>query len=411
MAGESRKAVSVYKGVVRIGDEGSGHYLVRWTDARRKPHKRNFRRPADGRTDAQVKNAAIAFKQDRESAKRSGGVDGASFTETTTVEELTRRWLSRKKAKATTLSRDRYFVSRWVDPLLGQMRARDVTRVDVEDFVATLVEAGKAPETIRSYYGRLASLFAYAERAGVIPLTPCRNVEGVPDPGGRRKRPTVTPAQVHALADALPDEYRPVAYLAALGLRRAELFGLQVMDLDLLRSRLTVRQTVTPVQGRLVIGPPKTAKSARTIQLPANVSTFLGQHLAERGRAHDPEAYVLAAPQGGPVRPDLFRKRVWVPACIDAGLGRYVVTDRGKEYDGLGLHDLRHAAVALMREAGVPVEVASERLGHASIRTTIDIYGSLPEALDRRAADALGDLMDAGRTADRIGRKSAGGSA
>lgn len=73
---------------------------------------------------------------------------------------------------------------------------------------------------------------------------------------------------VHRLADALPEQYRPVAYLAALGLRRAEVFGLQLGDLDFARRTLSVRRTVTPVEGKLEVGPPKTKGSKRTIQVP-----------------------------------------------------------------------------------------------------------------------------------------------
>lgn len=79
------------------------------------------------------------------------------------------------------------------------------------------------------------------------------------------------------------------------------------------------------------------------------------------------------------------------PACIAADLGELAGPQRS--YVGLGLHDLRHAAVALMREAGVPLEVASRRLGHSSIRTTADIYGSPPKQVDEEAADALGSAM------------------
>src|SRR5207248_10264063 len=38
-------------------------------------------------------------------------------------------------------------------------------------------------------------------------------------------------------------------------------------------------------------------------------------------------------------------------------------------------------------------------LGHASIRTTADIYGSLPESVDRAVADKLDDLFAAARGA------------
>lgn len=378
------------RGVVQVAD---GHYRVRWTDTDRHEHSKDFRRPKDGRTDAAVRKAAEAFKMDRESAKGRGAAELEPSR--LTVAELVERWLQRE-ARPSTLARDASFARTWVLPRLGVKRVQEVRRSHVVDFVTAMRESTLAPESVRSYYGRLASLFAFAERDEVIALTPCRNVP-LPAPQGRRKRPAVTPEQVHALGAALPERYRPVAYLAALGLRRAEVFGLQVGDLDVTRHTLTVRRTVTPVRGQLVIGAPKTAKSARTIQLPESVSIFLGQHLAEQGTAHTPGAFVVSAPEGGPVRPDLFRRRVWAPACVSAGLGAMVGPEGKEVYEGLGLHDLRHAAVALMREAGVPVEVASRRLGHASIRTTMDVYGSLPESLDRQAADQLGDLLQSGR--------------
>jgi len=52
-------------------------------------------------------------------------------------------------------------------------------------------------------------------------------------------------------------------------------------------------------------------------------------------------------------------------------------------------HDLRHTHVALLIAAGEDPYVISQRLGHASIRTTYDIYGHLFEGRDRQAADAL----------------------
>jgi len=42
-----------------------------------------------------------------------------------------------------------------------------------------------------------------------------------------------------------------------------------------------------------------------------------------------------------------------------------------------------------MRETGEPLEVIQKRLGHASIRTTADVYGSLPVAVDKAASDRL----------------------
>jgi integrase len=85
------------------------------------------------------------------------------------------------------------------------------------------------------------------------------------------------------------------------------------------------------------------------------------------------------------VRATNFRDRVYTPAIVRAGL------------EGLRFHRLRHSAGHMMREAGVPLEVIQRRLGHASIRTTADIYGSLPEKVDRAAADQLDQLFKASR--------------
>ena len=47
----------------------------------------------------------------------------------------------------------------------------------------------------------------------------------------------------------------------------------------------------------------------------------------------------------------------------------------------------------MLRELGVPLEVIQKRLGHASIRTTADIYGSLPERVDRPVAERLDEMF------------------
>jgi integrase len=74
-------------------------------------------------------------------------------------------------------------------------------------------------------------------------------------------------------------------------------------------------------------------------------------------------------------------------------------------------HDLRHTHVALLIAAGEDPYVISRRLGHASIRTTYDVYGHLFEGRDREASNALEaararSLADSSRTLRRPGPMS-----
>ena len=57
---------------------------------------------------------------------------------------------------------------------------------------------------------------------------------------------------------------------------------------------------------------------------------------------------------------------------------------------------LRHTAAALMIQAGYPPKMLQEILGHASITTTLDLYGHLyPGEMDRYADRLDGAAVEA----------------
>ncbi len=208
--------------------------------------------------------------------------------------------------------------------------------------------------------------------------------------GGSLPRPPRAPTDPHLRQQGRcqANEYRVAVLLGVLGLRQAEVFGLRVGAVDFLRRTITVTETVNEVEGEIVQGAGKTLASRRTISAPRRVIDELAAHCARTGR-HGPHELLVQAAGGGPVRTN-FRGRIYTPALRRAGL------------EGLTFHRLRHSAGHLMREAGVPLEVIQRRLGHASIRTTADVYGSLPESVDRAAADKLDDIFSAARGADVV---------
>jgi len=132
-----------------------------------------------------------------------------------------------------------------------------------------------------------------------------------------------------------------------------------------------VTQNLRDVQGRLSLGIPKTSAGRRTVTLPASLTDALAEHIAGRS------GFVFTSPDGGPIRRTNFRRRVWTPATDQAG------------FRGLRFHDLRHTHVAMLIAEGEHPKVIQARLGHASIRTTLDLYGHLMEELHEAAAAAL----------------------
>ena len=144
--------------------------------------------------------------------------------------------------------------------------------------------------------------------------------------------------------------------------------------LDMLRRQLRVVDNLTEVSGQIRLGPPKSKASRRTVTMPAFLVEELAQHLAQY---RDPDGWVFSAPQGGLVRRTNFRRRFWLPA-VRTWVG-----------EPMRFHDLRHSHAALLIAEGVHPKVLQDRLGHASITTTLDTYGHLVSGLDEAAADAL----------------------
>jgi integrase len=285
--------------------------------------------------------------------------------------------------RATRLARDKTVLNHWVVPTFGRRAIGSITPHDVRTVVQSMIGSRLAPRTIRTNYGVFRAAMSAAVDAELIAVNPCRGVR-LPDVP-KLPKPVAPVSDVHRLADAVPDEYRPAIYLGSLGLREAEVFGLRVKAIDFLRTTVRVEETVNEVDGQLIVGDGKTRSSVRTISLPDFIVEVLAVHLQRTGRVR-PKDYVLQAPGGGPVRANNFRRRVYRPALQKAKLD-----------SGLTFHRLRHSAGHHMRETGEPLEVIQKRLGHASIRTTADVYGSLPVAVDQAASDRLNALYESSR--------------
>lgn len=346
----------------------SGRWEARYRDPLGRQRTRTFPTKADAKAYLAAVETDIARGR-----WQDPGHAGVTFAQAAAA------WLESNPAKKeTTYARDAAVVRVHLAPALGPLSLGRITPRHVQGVVEQMVARPLAPKTIRTNYGVLRAILTWAVEADLLERSPCRGIR-LP-PLARTDKRLASAADVERLADALPSDYRVAAFLGALGLRQAEVFGLRVGAIDFLRRTLTVRATVNEVDGRIVEGAGKTAASARTFSVPQLVLDELAAHLARTGRT-GPGELVLQAPGGGPVRATNFRLRVYGPALRRAGL------------QGLTFHRLRHSAGHMMREVGVPLEVIQRRLGHASIRTTADIYGSLPERVDRNVADQLDELF------------------
>jgi integrase len=265
--------------------------------------------------------------------------------------------------RASTRGRDETYWAAYVEPTFGAWPLAAVDRLAVQRWVAELAGRGLAPATVGKAAQLLGKVLAAAVDGGILAANPARRV---PLPRVERDAPRFLDAGgVARLAGVIHPRYRALVLVGAYGgLRIGELAGLRRGRVDLPRGEVDVDQVLVEVAGRLHAGPPKTRAGRRRVGLPRPVADELAAHLAA-WTAPGPEALVFTAPEGGPLRVNAFRARVWRPAVAAAGL------------DGLRIHDLRHTAVSLWVAAGADPKTVATRAGHTSVRTVLDVYAQL----------------------------------
>lgn len=291
--------------------------------------------------------------------------------------EWCRRWNeSRLNLKASTRQRDESLLSHHVLPRFGETSLASIRPSDIRAWVADL-STHLSPATTRKCYSLLAAALTQAVDDGLLTRSPCR---GIALPRLERSEHVyLTKEQIDLLAGTVPERYRCLILTAAYtGLRWGEVTALRPGDLELLRRRIVVRRNVTRDRGRLLVSTPKTRSSNRSVSIPPSLVSALAEHLARFGSSSD---LVFSSPEGDLLRPSNFRRRVLAPAAYAIGL------------DGLTFHDFRHTHVALLVALGEHPKAIQQRLGHASIRTTLDTYGHLFDGLDDGTADRLEELI------------------
>jgi integrase len=325
-------------------------------------------------------------------------------------------WL---KTKATLKVRTRAGYEGMISGKRSKLRARfgdaavgRIRREDVQAYVAELAASGIAASTVRNHFYVLHQVLAEQVKRRRIPFNPCADVDlpHVLKPSSYEDlRTYLTPEDVEAIIAALPAPYDTVARLAVYtGMRAGEVAGLQLRDIDTDAGTIRVRRAVVDVNGVLSLDDTKTRKH-RTIAIDGQLAIELDNYIAAHKRAavewftahpeqsHPGDAlplFVGVATGRAYGRADSERLDYSKLMRHGAWYGEHwkVAVEKAGLPDTVRFHDLRHAHASWLMALLPPKEV-QERLGHASITTTMDRYAHVNRSeADDRARSALAGL-------------------
>lgn len=255
----------------------------------------------------------------------------------------------------------------WGDLPLSELRAEDIAA-----WVKHLEARGNKSKTIKNKHGFLSAALSRAVPEH-IPANPAAGRRLPRGSGDDSEIRMLSRQEFAALLEATTEYWRPLMqFLVASGCRWGEAVGLKPGDVDRESGTVSIRRAWNYSSGGYQIGPPKTRRSRREIQVPLAV-------LDKLDYSHD---WLFVNRDGGPVRYVGFRQRVW-----DKAVARTTLDPAPTP------HDLRHTCASWMLNGGVPISVVSRHLGHESIQITVDVYGDVDQASAQLAADFMGDAL------------------
>jgi integrase len=275
-----------------------------------------------------------------------------------TVAQFLGEWLrdyARPNTAPRTCERYEEIMRVHLIPALGSFPLLALQPHHIQKYYAQALETGRRDDkgglsalTIHKHHRILYESLRYGVRQGILVRNPA---EAVTPPHGQSKKPAMVGANhMHLILEAAKETpYYALFYTALFtGMRRSELLALRWCDIDFIFSQVYVNRSLHHLKdGSYVFTQPKSVKSRRTIAL----------------------------------SPSAILTRAWSTIAKRAGV------------KVIRLHDARHTHASLMLKQGAHPKVVSERLGHSTITTTLDIYSHVTPGLQEAAARRFDEVL------------------
>jgi integrase len=320
----------------------------------------------------------------------------AGATSKATLSELVDAWWEACTGHLSPHTRIGYrgMLRRNVLPTFGSRRIDKLKPLELERWYAKLMAGPPplSPLTVRKIHTLLSGILSTAVRWGWLPVSPLAHVRA---PRAVLKAMRAPEPEEIALALQAAQEFDEELHVflrlsAALGTRRGETAALHWSDVDLKEGEVHVHRGLAPLEHdpkQVIEKGTKTHANAR-LSIDEESVAILRRFRAQAveialacGVALDDDSYVFS--------PEPHRLVPWHPDHF----GKQWERLRKKlDLDHIRLHDWRHFHGTELASAGVPMTVVRDRLRHSNLRTT-SMYAHGRRALDRVAADAIGDAL------------------
>ena len=285
------------------------------------------------------------------------------------------------RLKPTTMENKRFIIEGKLLPYFGRLKVCDIDTIKIRKWQNELIsyrgEDGKpfSQTYLKTVNNQLSALMNYAVAHYRLSYNPCKAAGSI----GKSKAEEMniwTQEQYERFSSAIQKSSVKLAFdvLFYTGMRSGELLALTPADI-LPSKRIDINKNYAKVKGEELFLEPKTSKAKRCISRPDFLYDDIQEYVSK----------LYGIKKGD-------RIFYFTKSALDKEIKR-IAAKAGLPI--IRVHDLRHSHASMLIEMGfAPLEIA-DRLGHESVKTTLDTYSHLYPDKDQQLANRLNQFRRA----------------
>lgn len=277
------------------------------------------------------------------------------------------------RLKPTTYKGKEAVLTTHILPYFQHLKINEIQPMTIRKWQTELMSNGKnyKPTYLRTVNSQLSAVLNFAVKYYSLPSNPVHKSGSI----GKKKsgiEQIWTPEEFKIFDEAISDKLPSKVMFNLLywsGMRSGEMLALSLADFDFEVHTVSITKNYARVDGEDLFLEPKTPKSNRKITLPPFVCDLVKDY-ADKLYGYVPSDRLFETTKH-------YLKNEMDRGCKKTGLKT------------IRIHDLRHSHASLLIELGFAPLLISERLGHESVTTTLEIYSHLYPTKHGEVADRL----------------------
>ncbi|MCM1221220.1 MAG: site-specific integrase [Lachnospiraceae bacterium] len=282
------------------------------------------------------------------------------------------------RLKPTTMENKRNIIEGKLLPYFSRLKVCDIDAIKIRKWQNVLIsyrdEKGRpySQTYLKTCHNQLSAIMNYAVKYYSLASNPCHATGSI----GKSKASGMkfwTQRQYEIFSQNIQKSAIKLAFdiLFYTGMRSGELLALTPEDI-LPDKRISITKNYAKIKGEELFLVPKTPKSIREVTIPDFLYDDIQNYIFKLGKIRQDD-----------------RIFYFTKSALEKEIKR-VANQVG--LPPIRVHDLRHSHASMLIDMGFDALEISERLGHESVKTTLDTYSHLYPEKDTRLANELNKL-------------------